>query len=93
LENRALLSTFSRFHSFSYATILAMLVFGLLVGLQTSAMIADQPTPWLGAYERVNTYASMLWLAALAVGLLRNQATVAPRQPEKPTITQQPLAQ
>jgi hypothetical protein len=67
-----------RFRVFSYATILAMLVLGLLVGLQTSAMIANQPTPWLGVEERMNAYASMLWLAALAVGLLQAQATVAP---------------
>jgi len=81
-----------RFRSFSYATILAMLVFGLLMGLQTSAMTANQPTPWMGAYERITGYAEMLWFVVLAVGLLPAQATVAPRQLEKPTVTQQPLA-
>jgi hypothetical protein len=81
-----------RFRYFSYATILTMVVCGLLVGLQTSALTANQPTPWLGAYERTNAYASMLWFAVLAVGLLRAQCTVAPRQLEKPTVTQQPLA-
>src|SRR6266496_2433293 len=40
-----------RFRYFSYATILAMLVFGLLMGLQTSAMTANEPTPWLGVEE------------------------------------------
>jgi hypothetical protein len=71
-----------RFRYYSYATILAMLVFGLLMGLQTSAMTANQPTPWLGVEERVNAYAAMLWVAVLAVGLLRIQGTVAPRQLE-----------
>ena len=33
-----------RFRSFSYATILAMVGCGLLVGLQTSAMTANEPT-------------------------------------------------
>ena len=79
-----------RFRSFSYATILAMLVCGLLVGVQTSALTANEPTPWLGLEERVNAYASMLWLAVLAVGLLRGQAPVASRQREQPTLTSQP---
>ena len=81
-----------RFRSFSYATILTMVVCGLLVGVQTSALTANEPTPWLGVEERMNAYASMLWFAVLAVGLLRAQGTVAPRQLEKPTVTQQPLA-
>jgi hypothetical protein len=80
-----------RFQYFSYAIILTMVVCGMLVGMQTSAMTANQPTPWLGAYERMNAYASMLWIAALAGGLLQAQAT-APGQPEQPTVTQQPLA-
>ena len=63
---------------------------GLLVGLQTSALTANEPTPWLGAYERMN--ASMVWLAVLAAGLLRIQGTVAPRHLEQPTATQQALA-
>jgi hypothetical protein len=81
-----------RFRSFSYATMLAMVVSGMLMGLQTSAMTANQPTPWLGVEERVTAYVPMLWLAVLAVGLLRIQDTVAPRQLEQPTVTPQPLA-
>ena len=81
-----------RFRSFSYATILTMLVFGLLMGLQTSAMTANQPTPWMGVEERITAYAEMLWFAVLAVGLLRAQDAIALRQLEPPTKTQQPLA-
>jgi hypothetical membrane protein len=80
-----------RFRSFSYGIILTMVVCGLLVGLQTSALTANEPTPWLGVEERMNAYASMLWFAVLAVGLLRAKGTVAPRQLEQPTVTQQPL--
>ncbi len=36
------------FRYYSYTTILAMLVFGLLMGLQASAMTANGPTPWMG---------------------------------------------
>jgi hypothetical protein len=81
-----------RFRYFSYATILIMVVCGLLVGLQTSALTANEPTPWLGIEERMNAYASMIWFAVLAIGLLRIQATATPRQQEQPTATQQPLA-
>jgi Protein of unknown function (DUF998) len=81
-----------RFRYFSYATILAMVMFGMLMGLQTSAMIANEPTPWLGVEERVTAYVPILWLAVLVIGLLRAKATVAPHQLEKPTVTSQPLA-
>jgi hypothetical protein len=80
------------FQYFSYATILAMLVFGLLMGLQTSAMTANQPTPWMGVEERITAYAEMLWFVVLAIALLRAETTTSPRQLEKPTVTQQPLA-
>jgi hypothetical protein len=62
-----------RFRYYSYATILAILVFGLWAGLQAGRVEANQPTPWLGIVERGNVYAIMLWVAVLAIGLLRAQ--------------------
>jgi Protein of unknown function (DUF998) len=62
-----------RFRYFSYAMILAILVFGVLASLQTGRVAANQPTPWLGIVERGNVYAIMLWVAVLAIGLLRAQ--------------------
>jgi len=62
-----------RFRYFSYAMILAILVFGVLAGLQADRVAANQPTPWLGIVERGNVYAIMLWVAVLAIGLLRAQ--------------------
>lgn len=82
----------TRFRYFSYATILAMLVCGLLVGLQTSALIANRATPWLGVEERMNAYASMLWLAVLAVGLLRAEGAAAPQHEAEPTALPQKIA-
>jgi hypothetical protein len=81
-----------RFRYFSYATILTMIVFGMLEGAQTGALTANQPTPWLGVEERLNAYASMLWFAVLAGGLLRAQATVVPRLLEQPAETPPALA-
>jgi hypothetical protein len=64
-----------RFRYFSYATILAIVVFGVLAGRQIGQMGENQPTPWLGIVERGNVYAIMLWVAVLAIGLLRTQKT------------------
>jgi len=36
-------------------------------------MAANEPTPWMGIEERTNIYATMLWAAVLAIGLLRAQ--------------------
>ena len=59
------------FRYFSYAMILAILAFGVLAGLQADRVAANQPTPWLGIVERISVYAIMLWVAVLAIGLLR----------------------
>jgi hypothetical protein len=64
-----------RFRYYSYATILAIVVFGVLAGRQIGQMGANQPTPWLGIVERGNVYAIMLWVSVLAIGLLRAQQT------------------
>jgi hypothetical protein len=50
-------------------------VFGVWAGLQAGRVEANQPTPWLGIVERGNVYAIMLWVAVLAIGLLRAQKT------------------
>ena len=73
-----------RFRYFSYAIILVTFVFGLVQSLQASAMLANRPTPWMGAEERVCAYAPMLWFAVLAIGLSRarvEQPETAPRAP------------
>jgi MFS family permease len=36
-----------------------------------SAVIANEPTPWMGAIERASQYATNVWYAVLAVMLLR----------------------
>jgi len=62
-----------RYHS--YATIAILIVFGVLTSLQAGKMVADEPTPWMGLTERINIYVTMLWVVALAIGLLRAQET------------------
>ena len=62
-----------RFRYYSYGTIAILVVFGVLASLQAGQMQANEPTPWMGIEERINIFATMLWVAALAIGLLRVQ--------------------
>lgn len=62
-----------RFRYYSYATIAILLVFGALTSLQADRIATNDPTPWAGIEQRINIYATMLWVAVLAIGLLRAQ--------------------
>lgn len=78
----------TRFRFYSYATIAGLVIFGALAGLQIPQMEANKPTPGMGLEERVNIYATMLWVAVLAIGLLRAEATRAPRHEQPAMIPQ-----
>jgi len=62
----------TRFRLYSFATIATVCVFGALAGYLAGPM--PGPTPWLGLAERVNIYATMLWISVFAVSLLRDAA-------------------
>ena len=62
-----------RFQYYSYGTIVTLVVFGVLTSLQAGRITANEPRPWAGIEERINIYATMLWVAVLAIGLLRAQ--------------------
>jgi hypothetical protein len=78
-----------RFRLFSAATIVVLLVFGLLTSLQMGAVQANEATPWLGVIERTNAYAAMLWIAVLAGMLLRSDrlSQRTPRDVKRSTLT------
>jgi hypothetical protein len=63
-----------RFYLFSTATILVLLVFGALAGLDVPRIDANLPTPWVGVTERIAAGAFLLWVVVLAVALLRAPA-------------------
>jgi len=69
------------FRLYSILTIVALLVFGALAGMQGPRIEAGLPTPWLGVMERVNIYASMLWVLVLAAVLLRAEGATPGRPP------------
>ena len=58
-----------RFQLYSFATIAIVVAFGTLAGLLAAPM--PGPTPGLGLAERINIYATMLWMASLAAALWR----------------------
>lgn len=68
-----------RFRVYSFVTIAVMLVFGALTGLASQPMAVGQPTPWLGVLERITIGASLLWVALLAIALIRLPQPAAAR--------------
>jgi hypothetical protein len=60
-----------RFRVYSVATFLTMIVLGVLSAPNGARLSAGLPTPGFGIVERINIYASLLWIAVLAVALLR----------------------
>jgi hypothetical protein len=67
------------FRVYSYATLLIMVVFGILTSLTARGVATGDPTPWTGLTERVNIGAFLLWVGVLAVSLLRAAGATAPR--------------
>jgi hypothetical protein len=67
-----------RFRYYTYGTMIALVAFGILASTQIGRLEANQPTPWMGIHERVNIYATMLWVTMLAVGLWRDRDAGAP---------------
>jgi hypothetical protein len=65
-----------RFRVYTIATIVFTSVLAIFGFSFVSAVVANQPTPWMGASERAAQYATNLWYAVLAVVLLRGQPTL-----------------
>lgn len=64
-----------RFRFYSLVSILIMIVFGVLTGLQSARMEANLPTPWMGVWERISIAAYMVWIMVFAVMLLKRART------------------
>jgi hypothetical protein len=60
-----------RFRLYSIGTLLILAVFGALAGMQGPDLAANLPTPMMGVWERINIFATMLWIIVLAFTLLR----------------------
>jgi hypothetical protein len=60
------------FRLYSIATIATALLFGFL-SAQVDKIEAGEPTPYMGLLERIGIGVWLLWVAVLAVGLIRGQ--------------------
>ena len=66
-----------RFRIFSVAIVVVFMVFGILTTIDSRALQANLPTPYLGIWERINIGAYMLWVIVFAIMLLkRNRRSV-----------------
>jgi hypothetical protein len=61
----------ARFRVYSLATLLTIIVLGAMTAPYAARLAAGQPTPGFGIVERIHVYASLLWVAVLAVALVR----------------------
>jgi len=61
----------SRFRMYSLATIAALLAFGAWTAGYAPRIAAGEPTPGMGIVERIDVYSALLWIAVLAIALLR----------------------
>jgi hypothetical protein len=78
-----------RFRLYSFATVLTMLVAGLISAPYGARLAAGEATPGFGIIERIDVYASLLWIAVFAVALLRHpaaRATTAGRATSSATL-------
>ena len=62
-----------QFRLYSIATMIVMIVFGTLTGLDGPKIAANLPTPWIGVWERISIGVYLVWVGILAVALLRVQ--------------------
>jgi hypothetical protein len=60
-----------RFRIYSFGTLLTTIALGAMSAPYGARHAAGQPTPGLGILERVDIYSSLLWIAVLAIALLR----------------------
>ena len=59
-----------RFRLYSLATVVVLIVTGVLTGVDGPRLAANLPTPWIGVWERISLGAAMLWIAVLSVAIL-----------------------
>ena len=68
-----------RFRLYSINTMVILVVFGILTGLDSPRISANLPTPWIGVWERISIGAFLLWIVVLAVRLLPRPTPELPR--------------
>ena len=62
-----------RFRIYSIATMVAVVGFGFLAGMQGSRIAEGLATPWVGVTERINIHAILAWMAVPAIALVQRE--------------------
>jgi hypothetical protein len=62
-----------RFRLYTIATMVILVVFGALTGMDAPRIAANLPTPWIGVWERIMIALFLLWVVVLATILLRDR--------------------
>jgi hypothetical protein len=65
------------FRLYSVATLVFLISFGVLTGIDAPRIAPDLPTPWLGVWERINVGFFLLWIVVLAMTLLRARGSIS----------------
>lgn len=60
-----------RFRLYSIGTMVILMVFSALTGMEAPRVAANLPTLWIGIWERIFIGVFLLWVVVLAVALLR----------------------
>jgi hypothetical protein len=68
-----------RFRAYTIVTLLVLVMFGALTGIDAPRIAANLPTPWVGVWERVSIAAFMLWMIVFSVRLLRGDPAAGRR--------------
>jgi len=61
------------FRIYSIITLVLLVVFGIMTGLDGPNIAANLPTPYVGIWERISIAAYMIWMIVLSVVLLREE--------------------
>jgi hypothetical protein len=65
-----------KFRVYSITTLIILIVFGVLTGLESPYVSTNLPTPHIGIWERVNIGVYMFWVAVLAIIILKAEKRV-----------------
>jgi Protein of unknown function (DUF998) len=66
-----------QFRFYTIATILALLTFGILTGMDAPNVNANRPTPWVGVWEIIMLSVFLLWTVVMAIKLLRREKSTS----------------
>ena len=62
-----------RFRIYSLITIIAFIIFGILIGTEAPGISTNHATPMIGVWERINIGVFMLWVVVLAIVILHTK--------------------